>query len=750
MHLKITKKNKLNIILLIAFVSLSVKAIGTEPVDFVNTSIGVIDNRTNNCVIGPMMPYGSINPSPQTLRDPKDRYGGHDGYDPRLPIIGFGQLHVSGAGWGSYGHFLISPQVGMNVGKGTHDSPHSGEISKAYYFKTNLDRYKIIAEVSPRHYSAMYRFRFPASDSATIVFDASQSIGLDIATQMGGTIYENSASIDAEKRQLRGKIKIKSGWPEGAYTLYFVAEINKNFTDFGVWKDKLIYKQTTTIASDDQKNKHLGTYCRFNTLHNEPVLMKVAISFCGFEKAESFIRQEIPDWNFDKVVAKGKKEWNEKLKAVQIQTKSSDEKTMFYSAMFRVLNMVRDRSLDNPNWKSNQPYWDDILALWDTWRTAYPMMLLIDNKAYRDNLLAMLDRFKHNGFVRDGFIAGRDKMEEQGGNDIDNILSEAVLKNVEGIDVNEVCKLLKFNAENERNGLPDKFWKLDTLSRKNNKRYKELGWIPQCVMSSSNTIEYAYNDFCVAMVAKRLGKNEDYEKYLKRSSGWINLWNDTLMSNGFKGFMDARRADGTFAGIFPQKNGGSWKTPFYEGDTWTYSFGIPHGYSKLFELMGGKENFAKRLDFAFKNRLIDLTNEPAFLITRSFSEAGRPDLTSYWTHYVMNKYYDIIGYPGNDDTGAMSSWYMFSAMGIFPKAGTDIYYLNAPKYAKTVLKLADSKILTIMAKNTGEKAVYIQSCKINGKEWNQPTFTHADIVNGAVIEMVLSENQTNWGTGNKQ
>ena len=281
--------------LILAFEYSPAKNITHVNVDFVNTSIGVIDNRTNNCVIGPMMPYGSINPSPQTQRDPKDRYGGHDGYDPRFPIIGFGQLHVSGTGWGSYGHFLISPQVGLNVGKGTHDSPKSKEITKAYYYKTNLDRYRVIAEVSPKHYSAMYRFRFPATDSATIVLDASQSIGLDIATIMGGVIYENIATIDAQKQQLKAKIKIRSGWPEGAYTIYFVAECNKSFTEWGVWKDNSIYKQIASITRDESNNQHIGTYCSFKTKLNEAVLMKVAISFSSYEKAESFLKQELPD-----------------------------------------------------------------------------------------------------------------------------------------------------------------------------------------------------------------------------------------------------------------------------------------------------------------------------------------------------------------------------------------------------------------------------------------------------------------------
>ncbi|MCX6309282.1 MAG: GH92 family glycosyl hydrolase, partial [Bacteroidia bacterium] len=567
---------------------------------------------------------------------------------------------------------------------------------------------------------------------------------LDIATQIGGKIYENSASIDVAKRQIRGKITIKAGWPDGAYTLYFVAETNKPFSEWGVWKENAVQKQVPSVVREDLKSQHIGTYCRFKTKPDEPVLMKVAISFCSYEKAASFMKLELPDWNFEKVVERGKADWNEKLKAIQIETHSEEDKTMFYSAMYRVLTLARDRTLDNPNWKTDQPYWDDNYAFWDTWRTAYPMLLLIDNEAMRDNVLALLDRFKHNGFVRDGFIGGRDKMEEQGGNDVDNILAEAVLKKVKGIDAKEVYKLLKYNANHERSGLPDTFWK-DSIGKANNKRYKELGWIPQCVMSSSTTMEYAYNDFCVAQVAKQLGKKVDCEKYLKRSMGWTNLWNDTLSSHGFVGFMDARRADGKFVGIYPLKNGGSWKSPFYEGDTWTYSFGIPHGYGKLFELMGGKENYVKRLEFAFKNHLIDLTNEPAFLITRSFSEAGRPDLTSFWTHYVMNKYYDITGYPGNDDTGAMSAWYLFSAMGIFPKAGTDLYYLSAPKNVRTEINLGNGKRLIILAKNAGAKAMYIRSCKINGNVWNKPILSHADIADGALVEMVLSDTPTDWG-----
>jgi len=712
--------------------------------DYVNTGIGVYDNRYNNCVIGPMMPFGSINPSPQTPKDMKFRWGGHDGYDPGMPVSGFGQLHVSGTGWGSYGHFLISPQTGISTAVGTHNSAETNQVAKPYYFKTTLIRYGITTEITPRYYSAMYRFSFPASDSAFIVFDASQSLGLDIATQIGGAIYENSATIDAQQRLIRGKIKVRSGWPEGAYTIYFVAEFNKPFVDWGVWKDDVVYSRKTFVNRDESQNQHIGTYCRFKFEKSDAILMKAAISFVSFDNAEKLLTQEIPHWDFNDIMAQGQSDWNRKLKAIQIECTSVETKSMFYTSMYRVLTMARNRTEDKPYRKSKIPYWDDNYAFWDTWRTAYPMLLLIDRKAMRDNVAALLERFSSNGFVRDGFIAGRDKMEEQGGNNVDNILAEAVLKGLEDVDYADVYQLLKYNADNERNGLPDKFWKSDTLSMKNNKSYKKLGWIPECVMSTSTTIEYAYNDFCVAQVARKLGKNDDYTNYIKRSRGWESLWNDTLYDNGFTGFVDARKADGSFAGIHPGKSAGSWKTPFYEGDAWTYSFAASHDFDKLIELMGGKVKYAERLDFAFRNKLIDIANEPAFLIARSFSDAGRPDLTSYWTHFILNNYYNNMSYPGNEDTGAMASWYMFSVIGIFPKAGTDMYYLNAPKVSKTIMDMGNSKKLSILATNTSDNAVYIQSCRINGRVWTKPFFNHADIANGAVIEMKLSESPTDW------
>lgn len=701
-------------------------------VDYVDTRIGVIDTRHSNCVIGPQLPYGSINPSPQTEN------GDMDGYHPDYPIRGFGQLHVSGTGWGSYGHFLVSPQTGL-VGVAEHDSPHSEDITCAYYYKTKLDRYGITAEIAPSYYSTMYRFTFPQSDEACLLFDASQSVVGDIAKQMKRTILENSADIDPATGKLRMMIKFKGGWPGAPYYLYLAGQFNKPAVEAGVWQGETIEPGRYSIAKEVVDSLHIGTYAKFNTGDNEQVLLKLAISFTSIEKAEAFLANEISDWNFDRVKEQGKQAWEEKLSVIDIETPSEEQKTIFYSAMYRFFTLARDRSLDNSRWESTQPFWDDNYAFWDTFRTAYPLLTLLDEPAMRDNILALIDRFKHNGCVYDGFIGGVDREGEQGGNDVDHVITDAYLKGVKGVDWNEAYKILKYNADERRIGHHG--WKCDSNTFK---KYKELGWIPEWTMSTSQTLEFAYNDYTTALMAKGLGYEEDYKKYAERSHKWINLWNPELESHGYKGFIDARREDGTFSNIGATRYGGSWNTPFYEASSWTYSYYVPHDFDTLIELMGGREKFVERLSYGFKKRLIEYTNEPGFLTTRAFTHAGRPDLSSYWVHDIMHKSFDLTGYPGNDDTGSMGSWYVFSSVGFFPNAGQDYYYLNAPLYSKSVLRLTEGKTLTITANATPEN-VYIKSCKLNGKEWNTAFIKHSDIASGGTIEMELSNVPTDWG-----
>ena len=704
---------------------------------YVDLKIGTGDTRGSNCVIGPQMPFGSINPSPQT---PK---GTTSGYNSKFPIRGFGQLHVSGTGGsGKYGHFLISPQIGFEFRNDKHDSPALEVVAKPNLFSCYLDRYKIKTEITPTHHAALYRFTFPTSDSAVIVLDATQNIPLDILKK-NGKILENKVSFDQQTGTVRAMITFQGGWAGVApYNLYFVAEFNKKPSQMGVWKDSTLLRDVNTVNRSSKNSERIGTVCRFSSVNKEPLLMKVAISFASFENAEKYLKTEIADWDFDKTVETGRQIWEKQLAKITIEPESEEQKKIFYTAMYHSMLMPRDRSGDNAKWQSSEPFWDDHYAIWDTWRTVFPLHLLINPDMVRGNIRSFIDRLKNNGQVRDAFIGGVDGYSDQGGNNVDNIIADAYVKKLSGINWEEAYKLLKFNAENERLGF--------TGTNRTKKpafgdAYRTHGWIPDTTSSSSYSLEYAYNDFSIAQVAKGLGKTADYKKYLKRSKSWENLWDNTKVDHQYRGFTGIRAVDGSFKQFDVRKNAGSWKNAFYEASSWTYTYFVPHDFEGLITKMGGKEKFSERLEFALNNRLIDYGNEPSFLTLRAFNVAGQADLTSKWVHKLMRNGYSLSGVPGNDDSGAMSSWYIFSGIGFFPNAGQDFYYLNAPLYKKTELRLENGKMLTIVANNLSDNNIYIKSCKLNGKPWSSSIIYHNQIANGGTLEFELTDVPGDWG-----
>lgn len=734
-------------------INLSFVAVANNSVvSFVDTKIGVIGTRASNCVIGPQLPFGAVCPSPNSmLSDGKSTMITTAGYNPNLPVMGFSQLHVSGTGGASrYGHFLISPQLNINVEFNGHSSEVVNEATKAYYYKTRLLRYGVITEISPAKHSAMYRFTFPKSDVASIVLDAAQSISKDIMgrssrySNQKTYIYENSVSVDKENDIIKAFIKIKGGWGNSKpYGLYFVAKLNKKSDVAGVWKDTVLYNDETEVRRDTDdilEEQRIGSFHKFKTDEGEQVLMKIALSFKGYDKAMEYLETEMPHWNFERVKDEAKRQWENYLGRIRISEDVPEvRKKLFYTAMYHSMVMPRDLTGDNPLWNSEKPFWNDHYCVWDTWRTVFPLHCLINPEIVRDNIAAFIDRFKHNGMVRDGFISLFDVPFDQGGNNIDNIIVDAYLKGIEGVDWDEAYELLKYNAEYERGiYVPNKEKKVSD--------YVKKGWVAAHEGScSSKTLEFAYNDFCVASMAKGLGKMDDYEKYIKRSENWKNLWNDTLVNRGYRGFIGVKDSLGRWVENYPDKfSTPIWTGPFYEGISWNYSFYVPHDVDGMMEKMGGKELFVERLDSAFRNKLIDFSNEPAFLTPFLFCHADRPDLAAYWAKFMLNNNYDLTGGLGNDDSGAMSSWYIFASIGIFPNAGQNFYYLLPPSYPETRISLPNGKCLSIVVK--GDCKNYVKACRFNGKVVNNSIIMHKTLMEGGTLEFELSDEPTDWGT----
>jgi predicted alpha-1,2-mannosidase len=688
--------------------------------DFVDLQMGV--QGDSNCVIGPQFPHGSINPSPQTPA------GNMGGYRPGKPVRGFGQLHVTGTGWNKYGQVFLSPQIGLRVGEAEHDSAISDEVATPAYYAARLDRYGIRVELTPSHHAAIYRFTFPRSSEAHLLLDVTHNLPMDITPEVGGRFWGGEILLNSRDGTFSGWGEYSGGFGgAGPYKVFFYARTNQRPVAIGTWKDGVINRSANALKGDGR----IGGYFQFSTGEGEAILLKIGVSMKSIANARSFAEGEIPDFDFAAVRKSCADQWESVLASLQIEGATKTQRRIFYTCLYQSFLMPRDRTGDNPNWVSAEPYWDDQFAVWDTWRTKFPLMVLLRESMVRDNIAAFVDRLKHNGRLSDAFVAGLDG-EKQGGDDLDHIIADAYVKGVRGVNWDAAFAVLKHNAEEQRYPI-----------------YLTRGWLPDDtgkeIMTCSNTLECAYNDYSAALVADGLGKKAEAAAWRQRSGGWEHLWDPGVVSDGFSGFIRPRRSDGAWVEYDPKKFYGSWKSYFYEASSWTYSFDVPHNVGRLIDLCGGRERFVQRLDHAFEAGLMELANEPSFLATRSFNYAGRSARSSFWTRKVMRELYSLEkGYPGNDDSGAMGSWYVFSAMGLFPNAGQDVYLLTGPFCRRITMKMETGRVLEIEGVNASEENIYIQEVTLNGKPWRQNWLRHGDIKDGGHLRFVMGPAPSTW------
>lgn len=748
----------------------AVRATSSAYVDKVVMSMGV--QGDSNGVVGPQLPHGSINPSADTAP------GGHGGYKPGRPIRGFSQLHVSGTGWGTYGQFLLSPQTGLATGEAEHDSPATDEIATPAYYAVTLARYGIRAEFTPTHHAAIYRFTYPSGADRSLVLDLAHSIATDVVPEIHGRFLGGELWIDPGQRALSGFGDYAGGFNSGApYRVFLYAVLDTPFDDCGTWAGEKRGEEKLHVAGTSP----MGGFLRWGASATQPrspgasppstahpaqnpagpapattIMVKIAVSFKSIEQARGYLRAEIPGFDFAAVRAAAEAAWNEALGSIQLERATPTQEALFYTALYHSFLMPRDRTGDNPAWESAAPFWDDQYAVWDTWRTKFPLMCLIRPKVVRDNVAALYDRLIHRGEVGDSFVFGDDG-PKQGGDDVDAIIAEAHATGVDGIDWSQALTVLRHDADKQR--YPE---------------YLRRGWISedqQPLMACSNTLECAYNDACAARVADALARQDgvtrsapradggymaaafgnpvqaDASRWRERAKRWEQLWNPQMTSDGFAGFIQPRQSDGTWVNFDPKQNFGSWHRYFYEANSWTYSLFVPHDFARLIALCGGNERFTERVDHAFAAGLVELANEPSFMAARAFNYAGRPDRNAFWTHAVMTKLYTLKGgYPGNEDSGAMGSWYVFSAMGFFPNAGQGVYLINGPFCPKITVRLGNGHTLEIAAKDVSDENIYIQSMTLNGQPWEKNWFTYDDIKDGARLEFVMRPKASSWGT----
>jgi predicted alpha-1,2-mannosidase len=699
--------------------------------DNVDPFIGV--DWGGNTFIGSAIPFGMVKLGPDMETFDGRRSG--FGYSSSGVILGFSHLHLSGA-QGKYGNILVAPVTG-SLELNDIRTPRTDEIAKVGYYAANLTRYHVKAELTSSRRVGFHRYTFPASLQSHFTINVASALGL-------GTDWQAQKFVGAEihlpsSHEAQGVARFTGGWNRGGeYRVYYYMVLDTPAEATQTWTGKTL---TTAKDASVGASMPIGASFDYTTKANQVIQLKVGISFISTEQAKQNVQREIPAWDFAAVRNSATMLWNSELSKLSLSGESDSQRRQLYTAMYHIMLMPTDRTGENPDWTSSEPYYDDYYCIWDTYRSSSPLLTLISPDRQRDIIRSLIDIYRHTGYMPDA-RSGNANGRTQGGSNANVVVADAYVKGLKGIDYETAFAAMIHDAEvppadaqkEGRGGLKD---------------YNEKGFVTLAdERSGSRTAEYSYDDFAISEVACGLGKKNETPFYVGRSHNFEHLWDKDMTVEGFKGFMRPRNPDGAWAPPYLVVRG-TWPDFFYEGDIWTYSIYAPQDMRRLVEMAGGDGTFVRRLDWIFLRKHFDVTNEPGFLLPVLYNYAGRPDKTADIVHMILEKDFtdSRAGIPGNDDSGAMSSWLIFATLGIFPISGQDVYLISTPSIPDASLSLGNGKKLRIFAKNLGTDGLnrYVQSATLNGVDLPNAWFRHFQIKDGATLVLTMGSAPSNWG-----
>lgn len=707
--------------------------------------------------IGPSAPFGMVKPGPDCTCKP------NSGWLPMPEVVtGFSQIHVSGTGGGpKYGNILIQPFC-EDLNKITHEATRRDERMALGYYETDFNENQIKTEITTSEKVSFYRFTYPDKSKKAVMIDAGFFLGENpIPDAREAQQFVGSEIEIVSDTVIRGYSRIRGGWNNGrAYTVYFYAISDKPFIQTATWKGNNLSPKK---AQFDEGLK-TGALLSFGNKSNIcTVQFKIGISFLSSLKAKENIYREINHWNFDSQLTNLRNKWETLLSKVSLGKSTTETyKKMFYTALYHTFIMPSDRTGENPLWTDNNPYYDDFYAIWDTYRTSFPLITLLSPQRESAIVNSLIDIYQRDGYMPDA-RSGNSNGRTQGGSNAEAVLADAFVKGLKGIDYKLALKAMLKDATIPPGGDEEKEGRGGLIE------YNQLGYIPYGIDRAGNrTVEYAYNDYNIATVAKGLGYMDIYQKYLRKSDNWKNLWRDDYIHEGVKGFILPRSATGEWLDKVPFGHSQIqhptfvytpisfeapwyspwWGTFFYEGTSWEYSLSIPHDVPALIEKCGGADAFLHRLNVFFDKGHYDVNNEPAFLTPCLYHWIGRPDLSGERIREIIHKNFNSSprGLPGNDDSGAMSSWLAFHLLGLYPNAGQPYYLLHAPLIADYSILLPEGKILHVLAKNLSGKNRFVRKVTFNGKNLEQAWIYHSELIKGGEIIFNMGDKPSEWGT----
>ena len=732
----------------------SLMAAAQQPVDYVNPFIGTSNYGTTNP--GAICPQGMMSVTPfnvmgsESNRFDKDSQWWSTPYSSDNDFMtGFAHVNLSGVGCPELGSLLLMPTAGdLKVDYREYGSKYKDEVAHPGYYSNVLTKYNIKTEATATMRTGLSRFTFPKGQGNILL-----NLGEGLTNETGATVrIVNETEIEGSK--LLGTFCYN---PQAVFPIYFVMKVSKAPKSMGYWKKqremkgveaewdiysgkyKLYTKYNRDMSGDD-----IGVWFTYDTEENEAIEVKMGVSFVSIENARLNMNTEQPDFNFDKVKAAASNMWNSDLSRVKVEGGSKDDKTIFYTALYHLLihpNIIQDVNGEYPMMESlkvghttGNRY--TVFSLWDTYRNVSTLMTLLFPERQLDIIRTMVDMYKESGWLPKWELYGRETLTMEGDPSIPYIV-DAWMRGLRDFDVETAYEAMRKGATT-----PGEF----NLLRPDNNDYMSKGYVPlreQYDNSVSHALEYYIADWNLSQFAKALGKKEDAKLFYDRSMGYKNYYSKEF------GTLRPLLPDGTFYSPFNPKQGENFEPNpgFHEGSAWNYTFYVPHDIPGLVKLMGGQKKFVDKLQMVFDEGHYDMANEPDIAYPYLFSyfkgEAWRTQKT---VRELLNKYYHNApnGLPGNDDTGTMSTWAVFSMMGFYPACPGDMdYVLTSPTFNKVTIdlnkKFYPKGELVIESMHQTSEDIYIKEVTADGKKLKGYTISQEELVNAGTLKFTLED-----------
>lgn len=750
-------------------------------VDYVNPFIGT--EFFGHMFPGPSLPFAMVHLSPD-LNNLRWDYASGYNYSGNS-IIGFSHTHWSGVGMMNGGEIMLMPTGGdkLQTVPGPIDHPgegyrsrfdHDNEFASPGYYSVLLNDYKIRAELTTTQRAGFHRYTFPKGINSRIILDLGHQIADSAEVKFSELRIFNNNTIEGFKGAGLGKV-------------YFVAEFSKPFKYYGTFDNDLKTPESGGSIwpyKNGESGRNIGAFVSFKTLENEQILVKVGISYTSLEGARRNLNTEIPDWDFDKVRNNARRIWEKELSRIKIEGATKDQKEIFYTAMYHsLLAQYISQDVDGKYFGSDKKIHESkgynfygSFSCWDTYRSQHPLLTLIAPDHVNDFIQSIVAKTRDFGWLPAQHflnIFG----EAMVGDHLIPIIVDAYMKGYRDYDVNFLYEAMRIKAlEEPKPPIPA------YAGRSGLRDYIALGYAPydKVTQSVPNTLDLAYDDWCIAQLAKQLGKDADYELFMNRAHNYRNVWDSKTH------FMRPKKSDGTWLeslnsrdqeivkagdhfwykyfdplllGVRPNRH-------YTESTAWQYIWAVQHDIKGLINLFGGNKAFTSKLDTLFE-MTPNITppkydgvvgtigqyiqgNQPSYHVAYLYDYAGEPWKTQQRVRQVCEELYrnGPGGLCGEEDMGSLSSWYVLSAMGFYPVTpGSPCYTIGSPLFGEVTINLPLGKTFTIEAQNNSHENKYIQSATLNGKPINRTWISHQEITDGGIISFEMGPvPNKKWGS----